>query len=90
MLDLASDIVTRATRLLFVDREEPALWTIVVDGHVVGTLLCEAGIGRLAWFEGADPRLKAHAGSLDGDVEALATALGTRLGRPVCLELLPT
>ena len=90
MLELASVIVIRATRLLFVDREEPALWTIVVDGHVVGTLLDEAGIRRLTWFKDADPRLVAHAGALDGDVEALATALGTRLGRPVCLELLPS
>lgn len=90
MLELASDIVIRATRRLFADREEPALWTIVVDGRVVGTLRGEAGIRRLAWFEGADPRLVAHAGPLDGDVEALATVLGTRLGRPVYLELLPT
>ena len=90
MLDFASAIVTRATRLLFVDREEPALWTVAVDGRVVGTLLCEAGVRRLTWFEGADPRLGAYAGRLDGDVEVLAAALAARLGRPVCLESLPT
>jgi hypothetical protein len=89
MLDLASDIVARATRLLFVDRAEPALWTIAVDGRVVGSLLCEAGVRRLAWFKDADPRLAAYAGPLD-DVEALAAALGIRLGRPVSLESLPT
>ena len=90
MLDLASDIVTRATRLLFVDRGEPALWTVTVDGLVVGSLLCEAGVRLLAWFKGADPRLAAYAGRLDGHVETLAAALGARLGRPVCLESLPT
>lgn len=90
MFGLASDIVTRATRLIFVDREDPALWTIAVDGRVVGTLLCEAGVRRLAWFKDADPRLAAYAGPLDDDVEALAAALGGRLGRPVCLESLPS
>ncbi|MEI7872791.1 MAG: hypothetical protein WCK95_11745 [Alphaproteobacteria bacterium] len=90
MLDLASDIVARATRLLFVDRAEPALWTIAVDGRVVGTLLCEAGVRRLAWFKEADPRLAAYAGPLDDDVEALAEALAARLGRPVSLESLAT
>jgi hypothetical protein len=89
MLDLASDIVARATRLLFTDRDEPALWTILVRGRVVGTLLCEAGRRRLTWFEGADQRLAAYAGPLE-DVEALATALGLRLGHPVRLESLPT
>lgn len=90
MLDFASDIVTRATRLLFLDRAEPALWTVTVDGRVVGTLLCEAGVRRLAWFEGADPRLAAYAGRLEGDIEALAAALAARLGWPVSLESLPT
>jgi hypothetical protein len=90
MLDLASDIVARATRLLFTDRDEPALWTISVEGRVVGTLLCEAGARRLAWFNGADPRLVAYAGPLDGDIEALAATLGLRLGFPVRLESLPT
>jgi len=89
MLDLASNIVARATRLLFTDRDEPALWTISVHGRVVGTLLCEAGLRRLTWFEGADRRLASYAGPLD-DVEALATALGLRLGLPVRLESLPT
>lgn len=90
MFDLASDIVIRATRLLFMDREDPALWTIAVDGRVVGMLLCEAGVRRLTWFKDADPRLAAYAGPLDDDVEALAAALGGRLGRSVRLESLPT
>ena len=90
MLDLASDIVARATRLLFTDRDEPALWTISVAGRVVGSLVCKAGTWRLAWFDGADPRLVAYAGPLDGNVEALAAALGARLGLPVRLESLPT
>ena len=89
MLDLASDIVARATRLLFTDRDEPALWTISVRGRVVGTLRSDAGERRLTWFGGADPRLAAYAGPLE-DVEALATALGLRLGLPVRLESLPT
>ena len=90
MLDLASDIVARATRLLFPDGDEPALWTISVDGRVVGSLVCEAGCWRLSWFNGADPRLVAYAGPVDGNVEVLAAALGARLGQPVRLESLPT
>ena len=89
MLDLASDIVARATRLLFTDRDEPALWTISVHGRVVGTLLSEGGNRRLTWFGEADQRLVSYAGPLD-DAEALAAALGTRLGLPVRLESLPT
>jgi len=90
MLDLASDIVARATRLLFTDRDEPALWTVSVAGRVVGSLVCEAGTWRLSWFNGADPRLAAYTGPVDGNVETLATALGVRLGLPVRLESLPT
>jgi hypothetical protein len=89
MLDIASDIVARATRLLFTDRDEPALWTISVRGRVVGTLRSDAGNRRLTWFSEADRRLVSYAGSLE-DVEALATALGARLGLPVRLESLPT
>jgi hypothetical protein len=90
MLDLASDIVARATRLLFTDRDEAALWTISVAGRVVGSLVCEAGTWRLSWFNGADSRLVAYAGPLDGNIEALAVTLGLRLGFPVRLESLPT
>ncbi len=90
MFGFATDIVARATRLLFPDMDEPALWTISVAGRVVGSLVCEAGTWRLSWFSGADRRLVAYAGPLDGDVEALATALGVRLGLPVRLELLST
>jgi len=57
--------------------------------RVVGTLRSEARERRLTWFGEADPRLVSYAGPLD-DVEALATALGARLGHPVRLESLPT
>lgn len=90
MLDLASNIVARANRLLFPDGEESALWTISAGGRVVGSLVCEAGSWRLSWFNGADPRLAAYTGPVDGNVEALAAALGARLGLPVLLESFPT
>lgn len=89
MLELASDIVARATRLLFTDHEGGALWTISAGGRVVGSLVCEAGAWRLSWFSGADERLVAYGGPVDGDVEALASVLGLRLGTPVRLESLP-
>lgn len=90
MLELASDIVARATRLLFTDHEGPSLWTISVGGRVVGSLVCEAAAWRLSWFNGADERLVTYAGPVTGDAEALAAALGARLGAPVRLESLPT
>jgi len=90
MLDLANDIVARASRLLFPDGDEPALWTISVGSRVVGSLVCEAGSWRLSWFNGADERLSTYAGPVDGNVEALATVLAFRLGLPVHLESLPT
>ncbi len=90
MSGLASTIVARATRLLFADRDEPALWTISVGGRVAGALRYDAGVHRLVWFEGADPRLAAHAGPVDRDIDGLATALGARIGQPVRLELLTT
>ncbi len=90
MFELANDIVARATRLLFTDRDEPGLWTISAHGRVVGSLVCEAGTWRLSWFNGADRRLVSYAGPVNGDVEALAAALGARLAAPVRLESLPT
>ena len=48
------DLVSRATRFLLAGPPEPALWTISVRGRVVGSLVCEAGERRLAWFDGAD------------------------------------
>jgi hypothetical protein len=90
---LVAPLVTRAARLIRATYEEPALWTITVDGCVVGSLVCEAGAWRLSWFDGADPRLAAHAGRgaapPDGDVDALAEALSARIGAPVRLEQLP-
>ncbi|MBX9643029.1 MAG: hypothetical protein K2W91_02880 [Novosphingobium sp.] len=89
MLSLANQIVTRATRLIFASSGEPALWTVSAHGRVVGSLVCQGGAWRLAWFDGADGRLVSYAGPVDGDVEALAEALSARLGRPVRLESLP-
>ena len=89
MLSLANQFVARATRLIFAAQDEPALWTISVHGRVVGSLVCEAGLWRLAWFDGADRRLASYAGPVDGDVEALAETLSARLGAPVRLESLP-
>ena len=88
MLSLAIT-VARATRYVFSAPDTNALWTIRVRGRVVGLLVSEAGVRRLSWFAGTDPRLIHYAGPLDGDVEALAGALGTRLGTPVELETLP-
>ena len=77
-------------RVLEGNTRTSSLYLIKVAGRVVGSLVCEAGTWRLSWFDGADPRLVAYAGPLDGNVEALAAALGARLGLPVRLESLPT
>jgi hypothetical protein len=87
MLALANHLASRAARLLAATHE-PALWSISTRHRVVGSLVCEAGHWRLAWFAGADPRLVNYAGPLDGDVEALAAALSARLGAPVELHSL--
>jgi hypothetical protein len=89
MLSFANDLVARATRFLLAGSEEPALWTISVRGRVVGSLVCEAGQRRLAWFDGADRSLVNYAGPLDGDIDELARVLGRRLGAPVELGQLP-
>lgn len=89
MLSLASTFVARATRLIQATYNEPALWTVSVQGQVVGSLVREAGAWRLSWFDGAPPRLVNYAGQVDGDVEALALLLTDRLGTPVRLESLP-
>ena len=87
MLALANQLASRAARLLAAVHE-PALWSISAGRKVVGTLVCEAGHWRLAWFAGVDPRLANYAGPLDGDVEALAATLSARLGAPVELHSL--
>jgi hypothetical protein len=89
MLSLANQLVVRATRFLLGPPEEPALWTISAAGRIVGSLVCEAGGWRLSWFPGADRRLVAYGGPVDGDIEALADLLSARLGAPVQLESLP-
>ena len=80
MLALANHLASRAARLLAA--HEPALWTITTGHRVVGSLVCEAGAWRLAWFAGADPRLANYAGPLDGDVEALASRAQRRGSAP--------
>ena len=89
MLALANDLVARAARLVLAGPHAPALWTISAGHRVVGSLVCEAGAWRLAWFAGAHPRLANYAGPVNGDVEALAAALSARLGAPVELESQP-
>lgn len=88
MLALANTLAAHAARMIRAARHEPGLWTISVQGRVVGSLVCEAGAWRLSWFDAADPRLAGFTGALDGDVETLAARLGARLGQPVCLDSL--
>jgi hypothetical protein len=87
MLSLANQFVARVTRFILAVQDESALWTISAYGRVVGSLVCEAGVWRLSWFNGAE--LANYAGPVDGNVEALADALSARLGAPVRLESLP-
>ena len=84
-----ADVVARATRFV-IGTEEPALWTVVACGRIVGSLVRDADGWRLSWFSGADPRLTGFAGPVTGDVDALAAALGRRLGAPVELQSLPS
>jgi hypothetical protein len=97
MLSFANDLVTRATRYLAAryvgaGADEQRLWSVSMRGRVVGSLACDGGGWRLAWFDGADRRLAGYAGPvdcpLDGDLEALAAALSRRCGQPVQLEQL--
>jgi hypothetical protein len=81
--------VDAVARYVLAGPPEPALWAIRVRGQVVGLLVSEQGGRRLSWFADADQRLASYAGPLDGDIEALAAALGARLGRQVELETLP-
>ncbi len=90
MLSLANQLVARATRFFLSPQEEPALWTISAAGRIVGSLVSEEGCWRLSWFPGADRRLVAYGGPVDGNIEALADLLAARLGMPVQLESLPT
>ena len=93
MLSFANDLVTRvtryvATRYVVAGADEQRLWSVSMRGRVVGSLIYDAGGWRLAWFDGADRRLAAYAGKVDGDLEALAAALSRRCGQPVQLEQL--
>lgn len=89
MLSFANGLVARATRLIFAGSERDSLWTISVNGRVVGSLVCGAGGWRLSWFAGADRRLVDYTGPVSGDVEVLERALGLRLGAPVHFEAQP-
>jgi hypothetical protein len=84
-----ADVVARATRFV-IGAEEPALWTVAAGGRIVGSLVRDAEGCRLSWFAGADPRLVTYTGPITGDPEALADALGRRLGAPVELQSLPS
>jgi hypothetical protein len=84
MLALASKVAR-----YFTAPPERGLWTIAVGHRVVGSLVYEAGLWRLAWFAGADPRLVAYAGPVDGDLSGLGRRLSARLGAPVELESQP-
>ena len=89
MLSLANDLVARAARYVVGGLEEQRLWTVSMRGRVVGSLACDGGAWRLAWFDGADRSLVNYAGPLDGDIDDLARTLGLRLGGPVELDSLP-
>ncbi len=78
-------LVARAAKAVFDDSGDNALWTISIDGVVIGSLVREGGDCRLSWFAGADSRLVAYAGPLDirmadADIGALADRFAARLG----------
>ena len=90
MLAFANELASRAARFVLNSADEPQLWTVVVRGRVVGSLVREAGRSRLAWFANADRRLASYQGSIDadGELDTLATVLSARLGAPVELQSL--
>ena len=88
MRAFAQDLVARTARFLL-EQDEPELWTVTVRGRAVGLLTREHGRARLSWFDSADPRLASFAGPVDGELDALAGALGHRLGLQVELSRLP-
>jgi hypothetical protein len=57
MFATASDFVIRAAKAQFAGNETCELWTIAVNGRVVGSVVHEGDAFRLTWFPGADPRL---------------------------------
>lgn len=59
---------------------DDSVMTVSQHGRPIGALVRERRVSRLSWFDGADPRLAAYAGSLDDDAEALADRLARRLG----------
>jgi hypothetical protein len=84
MLALASKVAR-----YFTAPPQSALWTISANRRVMGSLVYEAGTWRLAWFAGADPRLIAYMGPVDGDLPGLGRRLSARLGASVELESQP-
>jgi hypothetical protein len=75
MLAMASDLVTRAAKVLLAGTGPSALWTITVGDQIVGSVVHEGKAFRLAWFPGVDPRLAVYRGAL---ADALARRLGAR------------
>jgi len=59
---------------------DDSVMTVLHHGRPIGTLVRERRVSRLTWFEDADPRLAAYAGSVDEDSGELADRLARRLG----------
>lgn len=86
MLSFVTELSARAAGFVAATYAEAGLWIISARGRIVGSLVSTESDWRLSWCEGADPRLINYAGTVDGDVEALAQALTLRLGTPVRLD----
>jgi hypothetical protein len=65
---------------------EDSLLTVVQHGRPIGALVRQGRVSRLSWFDGADPRLAAYAGSLEDDAEILADRFARRLGARSAIE----
>ena len=85
----AHGFLSRFLLPIFTGPNEPGLWTVSIRDRVVGSLICEYGTWRLSWFGDTDTRLTSYSGPITGDIDALAEALGLRLGSPVSLDALP-
>ena len=59
---------------------DDSVMTVLQHGRPIGALVRERRVSRLSWFEGADSRLAAYAGSVDDDADELANRLARRLG----------
>ena len=79
MLAPVSKVASKVARFLAAP-PRAALWTITANRRVMGALIYEAGVWRLAWFAGADARLAGYLGPVDGDLAGLSRRLSARLG----------